>query len=49
MKKVALFWPGDYRRQPNEWALPQSREATRQLEQALTKLGRDALPSSRAS
>ena len=23
-KKVAVFWPGDYRGKPNEWALPQA-------------------------
>lgn len=40
MKKVGLFWPGDYRDKPNEWARPQITEATRQLEQALRKLGR---------
>jgi L-fucose isomerase-like protein len=40
-KKVAVFWPGDYRDKPNEWALPQSREATEQLCGALRKLGRD--------
>ena len=39
-KKVAIFWPGDYRARPNEWALPQSREATEQLAAALKKLGR---------
>jgi hypothetical protein len=39
-KKVAIFWPGDYRSQPNEWALSQSREATSQLVTALKKLGR---------
>jgi L-fucose isomerase-like protein len=39
MKKVAIFWPGDYRAKPNEWALAQSREATAQLEAALRKLG----------
>jgi L-fucose isomerase-like protein len=39
-KKVAVFWPGDYRAKPNEWALPQSREATAQLVAALKKLGR---------
>ena len=39
-KKVAIFWPGDYRAKPNEWALPQSREATEQLAAALKKLGR---------
>jgi L-fucose isomerase-like protein len=39
-KKVAVFWPGDYRARPNEWALPQSRETTEQLFAALKKLGR---------
>ncbi len=39
-KKVAVFWPGDYRSKPNEWALPQARETTAQLVAALTKLGR---------
>ena len=39
-KKVAVFWPGDYRSKPNEWALSQSREATAQLVAALKKLGR---------
>jgi L-fucose isomerase-like protein len=39
-KKVAIFWPGDYRAKPNEWALDQSREATVQLITALKKLGR---------
>jgi len=39
-RKVAIFWPGDYRARPNEWALPQSREATEQLAAALKKLGR---------
>src|SRR5215469_5091087 len=39
-KKVAVFWPGDYRARPNEWALPQSRETTDQLVAALRKLGR---------
>ena len=34
-KKVAIFWPGDYRAKPNEWALPQSRETTDQLVAAL--------------
>ena len=34
MKKVGLFWPGDYRDKPNEWARPQITEATRQLEHA---------------
>jgi len=39
-KKVAVFWPGDYRAEPNGWALPQSRETTGQLVAALKKLGR---------
>ncbi len=39
-KKVAIFWPGDYRAKPNEWALAQSRETTEQLVAALRKLGR---------
>src|SRR5689334_9675286 len=39
-KKVAVFWPGDYRAKPNEWALAQSRETTGQLVAALKKLGR---------
>jgi L-fucose isomerase-like protein len=39
-KKVAVFWPGDYRAKPNEWALPQTRETTEQLVSALRKLGR---------
>jgi len=40
-KKVAIFWPGDYRSKPNELALPGVTEATVQLEKALKKLGRD--------
>ena len=24
MKKVGVFWPGDYRARPNEWAKPQA-------------------------
>jgi L-fucose isomerase-like protein len=40
VKKVGIFWPGDYRSQPNEWARPQANEATAQLQQALRKLGR---------
>jgi L-fucose isomerase-like protein len=39
-KRVAIFWPGDYRAKPNEWALVQSREATAHLMAALKKLGR---------
>lgn len=38
--RIALFWPGDYRDQPNQWALPSITQATVQLEQALHKLGR---------
>jgi L-fucose isomerase-like protein len=40
VKKIALYWPGDYRAQPNEWARPQINQATEQLQQALKKLGR---------
>jgi L-fucose isomerase-like protein len=40
LKKVAIFWPGDYRDKPNEWARPHITEATHQLQLALTKLGR---------
>jgi L-fucose isomerase-like protein len=40
VKKVAIFWPGDYRDRPNEWARPQIAEATVQLQNALKKLGR---------
>jgi L-fucose isomerase-like protein len=39
VKKATIFWPGDYRDQPNEWALPHAIEATQQLQQALGKLG----------
>ena len=35
-----MFWPGDYRERPNEWARPQAEEATRQLMEALRRLGR---------
>jgi L-fucose isomerase-like protein len=41
VKRVAIFWPGDYRAQPNEWARPQVNETTAQLQQALKKLGRE--------
>jgi L-fucose isomerase-like protein len=40
MKKIGIFWPGDYRTLPNEWARPQANEATEQVQQALRKLGR---------
>ncbi|MDX2037299.1 MAG: fucose isomerase [Isosphaeraceae bacterium] len=39
-RKVAIFWPGDYRAKPNELARGHSEEATRQLSAALRKLGR---------
>jgi L-fucose isomerase-like protein len=39
-RKVAIFWPGDYRARPNEWALSHSRATTDQLIAALRKLGR---------
>ena len=42
-KKVAVFWPGDYRAKPNEWALAQSQEATAQLTAALREAGAIAL------
>ncbi len=38
-KKIALFWPGDYRAKPNELALPGVTQATEQMEKALKKLG----------
>jgi L-fucose isomerase-like protein len=40
VKRVAIFWPGDYRDRPNQWARPQITEATEQLQKALKKLGR---------
>ncbi|HVY46664.1 MAG TPA: hypothetical protein VHB21_12335, partial [Minicystis sp.] len=39
-QKIALFWPADARRKPNELAEPNVREATLQLEKALKKLGK---------
>lgn len=39
-RKVAVFWPGDYRGLPNEWARPQYEQARDQLLAALRKLGR---------
>ncbi|MGA2382645.1 MAG: fucose isomerase [Gemmatimonadales bacterium] len=41
-QRIALFWPGDGRDKPNELALPSIREATRQMEAALRKLGRES-------
>lgn len=38
-KKIAIFWPGDYRAKPNELALPGVTQATEQMEKALKKLG----------
>ena len=40
-KQVFLFWPGDGRKVPNDLARPSMEKATRQLEQALRKLGRE--------
>ena len=40
-QRIALFWPGDGRDLPNEMALPSITEATRQMEAALRKLGRE--------
>lgn len=39
-KKIAIYWPGDYRAKPNETALPHIEAATAQLERALDRLGR---------
>ncbi len=38
-KKIAIFWPGDYRDLPNKAALPEVTAATEQIERALKKLG----------
>jgi len=40
-KQVFMFWPGDGRKAPNDLARPSIEKATRQLEQALRKLGRE--------
>ena len=40
-KRVALFWPGDGRDKPNQMATKSIDGATRQMEQALLKLGRE--------
>ena len=40
-QRIALFWPGDGRDKPNELALPNITEATRQMEAALRKLGKE--------
>lgn len=39
-KKVTIFWPGDYRAEPNRLAMPMVRETTTQLTRALKYLGR---------
>jgi len=39
-RTVVLFWPGDYRAAPNEWARPMIEQATGQMSRALVKLGR---------
>lgn len=39
--KIALYWPGDARRKPNELAAPNVEEATQQIERAVRKLGRE--------
>jgi L-fucose isomerase-like protein len=39
-RKVAIFFPGDYRPKPNAWALPQVRQTSSNLVRALKKLGR---------
>jgi L-fucose isomerase-like protein len=41
-QRIALFWPGDLRQTPNDLARPNAEEATRQLERALAKLGRQS-------
>jgi L-fucose isomerase-like protein len=38
--KIGIFWPADYRPDPNKWALPHITAATVQLECALKRLGR---------
>ncbi|MCB9850727.1 MAG: fucose isomerase [Phycisphaerales bacterium] len=38
-RKIAVFWPGDYRQRPNELALDNVERATTQLESAIKKLG----------
>ena len=40
-QRIALFWPGDGRDLPNRLALPSIGEATRQMEAALRRLGRE--------
>lgn len=40
VRRVAIYWPGEYVERPNELARPQVEESTRQLEKALRRLGR---------
>lgn len=40
-KRIGLFYPGDTRALPNELALPNVMEASRQLERALRRLGHE--------
>jgi len=40
-QRIAIFWPGDGRDLPNEAALPNVTESTRQMEAALKKLGKE--------
>jgi L-fucose isomerase-like protein len=39
-RQVVLYWPGDYRAKPNEWARPMIEQASEQMSRALVKLGR---------
>ena len=41
-QRIALFWPGDGRDTPNQWAIPSITEATLQMEAALKRLGRES-------
>ncbi len=40
--KIAIFWPGDYRPDPNRLGIPSISEATTQLEKAIKSLGRSS-------
>jgi len=40
-RRIALYWPGDYRELPNRAALPAMEAATEQMERALRHLGRE--------
>ena len=40
-QRIVLFWPGDGRDLPNQLALPNVTESTRQMEAALKKLGKE--------